>query len=91
MSVPTTPAEHERPPVVDALNVTKRFGSTAALQDVSLRVMPGESHALVGRNGAGKSTLVRVVAGLRTEAPLAAAPVVAISEMRGLVAEERGG
>ena len=42
------------PPVVEAQDVTKRFGSYAALKDVSIRVMPGESHALVGRNGAGK-------------------------------------
>ena len=52
-------------PVVEALDVTKRFGSTAALKDVSIRVMPGESHALVGRNGAGKSTLVSILTGLR--------------------------
>jgi simple sugar transport system ATP-binding protein len=52
-------------PVVEARGVTKRFGSTAALNDVSIRVMPGESHALVGRNGAGKSTLVSMLTGLR--------------------------
>jgi simple sugar transport system ATP-binding protein len=51
--------------VVEALSVTKRYGSTAALNDVSIRVMPGESHALVGRNGAGKSTLVSILTGLR--------------------------
>jgi simple sugar transport system ATP-binding protein len=51
--------------VVEALDVGKRFGSHAALRDVSLRVMPGESHALVGRNGAGKSTLVSILTGLR--------------------------
>ena len=52
-------------PVVEAVGVTKRFGSTAALRDVSLRVTAGESHALVGRNGAGKSTLVSILTGLR--------------------------
>ncbi|CAB3797748.1 Ribose import ATP-binding protein RbsA [Paraburkholderia ultramafica] len=53
------------PAVVEAFEVTKRFGSTAALKDVSIRVVPGESHALVGRNGAGKSTLVSILTGLR--------------------------
>ncbi len=52
-------------PVVEALGASKRFGSTMALSGVDLRVMPGESHALVGRNGAGKSTLVSLLTGLR--------------------------
>ena len=56
-------AMRARLPVVEASGVTKRYGSTAALADVSLRVMAGESHALVGRNGAGKSTLVSILTG----------------------------
>ncbi|CAM2138736.1 simple sugar transport system ATP-binding protein [Paraburkholderia tropica] len=58
-------AARSQPPVVEASGVTKRFGSTAALANVSLRVTAGESHALVGRNGAGKSTLVSILTGLR--------------------------
>ena len=53
-----------RAPVVEARSITKRFGAVTALQDVGLRVMPGETHALVGRNGAGKSTLVSLLTGL---------------------------
>ncbi|MBN3767245.1 sugar ABC transporter ATP-binding protein [Burkholderia sp. Ac-20365] len=54
-------------PVVEAFAVSKRFGSHAALKEVCMRVMPGESHALVGRNGAGKSTLVSILTGLRKQ------------------------
>jgi len=52
-------------PIVEAVGISKRYGATVALSDAHIRVMPGESHALVGRNGAGKSTLVGVLTGLR--------------------------
>src|SRR5690242_1290006 len=51
-------------PVGEAENVSKAFGETRALVDVSLVVRAGECHALVGRNGAGKSTLVSLFTGL---------------------------
>jgi rhamnose transport system ATP-binding protein len=43
--------------------VTKHFGATVALRDVSLGLTPGRVHGIVGENGAGKSTLVRILTG----------------------------
>jgi ABC-2 type transport system ATP-binding protein len=68
---------HERPErdssrgetVVDVTHLSRRFGSTAALQDVSLAVRRGCVFGLVGENGAGKSTLLKHLLGLwRAEA-----------------------
>ncbi len=44
--------------------VSKRFGVTQALSDVSVSFVAGEVHALMGENGAGKSTLGKAIAGL---------------------------
>lgn len=44
-------------------NVSKTFGSTKALKGVTLSIMPGEIHGLLGQNGCGKSTLIKVLAG----------------------------
>jgi iron(III) transport system ATP-binding protein len=46
------------------LNVTKRFGSTIALDDISLTIERGEFICFLGPSGCGKTTLLRIVAGL---------------------------
>src|SRR6185295_11125589 len=51
-------------PLLDIHNVSKAYGATQALRNVSLTVMPGEIHAIVGENGAGKSTLINIVSGV---------------------------
>ncbi|MFT3873571.1 MAG: sugar ABC transporter ATP-binding protein [Nocardioides sp.] len=59
------PAPGDSPPaLVRVAGVSKRYGATQALRDVSVDVHSGRSHALVGRNGAGKSTLVKILTGL---------------------------
>ncbi len=50
--------------VLEMKNITKRYGETTVLSDVSLSVRPGEIHALLGENGAGKSTLMNVLFGM---------------------------
>lgn len=45
-------------------NVSKNFGATKALKDVSFTIRKGTIHSLLGRNGAGKSTVVNIIAGI---------------------------
>jgi ABC-2 type transport system ATP-binding protein len=50
--------------IVEIEHLTHRYGERAALQDVSLRVAPGEAFALLGPNGSGKTTLFRILSTL---------------------------
>ena len=51
-------------PFFEIEGVSKRFDATQALSDVSLDLIPGEVHGLVGENGAGKSTLIKIMTGI---------------------------
>ena len=53
-------------PVIEVEHLRKTYGTTVAVDDLSLHVMPGEIFGVLGRNGAGKTTTVEIVGGLRT-------------------------
>jgi simple sugar transport system ATP-binding protein len=53
-------------PLYQAINISKRYGSVVALDEVNLSVHAGEIVGLVGDNGAGKSTLVKVLSGVHS-------------------------
>jgi simple sugar transport system ATP-binding protein len=80
-------------PAVELTGISKRYGATRALDDVSVSIPAGQTHGLVGRNGAGKSTLVRIITGMETADTgsvrffgEAAPPASAVSEWQDIVA-----
>lgn len=71
------------PRAVEAEGLTRHFGTTRALDGVSLEVRQGEIHALLGPNGAGKTTLLRSLTGL-------VEPSEGIIRLLGVPVEELG-
>ena len=63
MPTPSQPTIQDGP-IVEAVGLHKRFGSTWALRGIDLAIQPGTIHGLLGPNGAGKTTLVRILATL---------------------------
>src|ERR671910_1048940 len=61
------PAPGDEHPVLEMVHVSKQFGATLSLDDVSLELRRGEIHALLGENGAGKSTLIKIMTGVQRQ------------------------
>ncbi len=62
--VPASQAPDARPSVVELRGLSKSFGGTLAVDQVSLALERGQILALLGENGAGKSTLIKLLAGV---------------------------
>ena len=60
-----SPSEATGSPLLRVTGVSKTYGGTVALSDVSVSFFAGEVHALLGENGAGKSTLMKIIAGVQ--------------------------
>ena len=60
----TSPQVEPQRPVIEMRGIDISFPGVRALQNVSLRLWPGEVHALMGENGAGKSTLIKALTGV---------------------------
>ncbi|MDG1784854.1 MAG: ATP-binding cassette domain-containing protein, partial [Ilumatobacter sp.] len=50
--------------MIEVRNITKRFGSVAAVNDLSFDAVPGRVTGFLGPNGSGKSTTMRCMLGL---------------------------
>ncbi|MCR9124602.1 MAG: ABC transporter ATP-binding protein [Rhodobacteraceae bacterium] len=91
MSASSGPERHtSAAPAIELRGISKSFGPVQANKDISIRVMPGTIHGIIGENGAGKSTLMSIlygfykadkgeifIAGRKTEIPDSQAAIAA--------------
>jgi len=60
---PSPAAPDASAPAIELRGISKSFGPVQANKDISIRVMPGTIHGIIGENGAGKSTLMSILYG----------------------------
>lgn len=61
---PSTTAPSANAPAMEGRRLSRRYGATQALEDVTIRLQRGQVTAIAGENGAGKSTLIRILTGI---------------------------
>lgn len=81
-------AEDSRPIAASVVGLSKRFGATTVLENVSFEVAEGEALVLLGASGSGKTTILRIIAGL--EQPYTGKVVLHGKDVTELPARERG-
>ena len=65
LATPATSPVQNGEPIIEIAGLVKRYGSTAAVDNVDLTVMTGEIFGILGPNGAGKTTTLEMIEGLR--------------------------
>jgi ABC-type Fe3+/spermidine/putrescine transport system ATPase subunit len=87
--VEATPALVDPPPAAaSVVGLSKRFGKTSVLENISFEVAEGEVLVLLGASGSGKTTILRIIAGL--EMPYTGKVVLHGKDVTELPARERG-
>jgi len=85
---PASAPDHERQAVASVFGVSKRFGKTSVLENISFDVAEGEALVLLGASGSGKTTILRIIAGL--EQPYTGKIILHGKDVTELPARERG-
>ena len=67
--MPAPHKESQAAPVLSVRRLSKSFGSTQVLHNISFDLLSGEIHAIVGENGCGKSTFIKCLAGYHQPSP----------------------
>ncbi len=84
------PVSKESPalPAASVVGVSKFFGKTSVLQNITFHVAEGEALVLLGASGSGKTTILRIIAGL--EQPYTGKIILHDKDVTELPARERG-